>query len=85
MKQYRIILNGGTAEINVSVEDGGGEIVSTGLKELSIIEEEDNLYNAAVDGVESLVLALACAGVDIERPQIKTAVQTAVDAIGDNY
>jgi hypothetical protein len=38
-------------------------------------------YNAAIDGLESLILAQACAGVDIETPAYLEGVETAVEAI----
>lgn len=41
-------------------------------------------WNAAIDGVESLILALVCAGVPVDD-KFKVAVQTALDAIANNY
>jgi len=41
--------------------------------------------NAAIDGMESLILACACAGVDVKSPQFVEAIETAIDAIGVNY
>jgi hypothetical protein len=41
-------------------------------------------YNAAVDGLESLILAHACAGVDVEAPGYLEGIETAVQAICDN-
>jgi len=43
-----------------------------------------NQYNGAVDGIESLVLAHACAGIDIESPAYVEGLKTAVEAIGNN-
>ena len=40
--------------------------------------------NGAVDGIMSLVLAHACAGVDIKSPKYVTGVQTAIDACINN-
>jgi len=42
-------------------------------------------YNAAIDGFESFLLALACEGYDVTDTKFKDAVQTAIDAIGNNY
>ena len=45
------------------------------------IDAQIELYNARVDGLESLILACACAGVDVETREFDEAVNTAVDAI----
>jgi hypothetical protein len=42
-------------------------------------------YNAAIDGLESLILAQACAGVDIETPAYLEGVETAVEAIVNRF
>jgi len=44
-----------------------------------------DIWNAAVDGVLNMILACACAGIDIEKPSFSDAVQTALDAIGNEY
>lgn len=41
-------------------------------------------YNHAIDGLESLILAHACAGIDIESPAYLEGIETAVDAITNN-
>ena len=45
----------------------------------------DRLYNAAIDGLESLILAHACAGVDVESPAYVEGIETAVDAITNHF
>ena len=40
-------------------------------------------FNAAIDGLESLILAHACAGVDVEAPAYVEGVETAVEAIAN--
>ena len=57
---------------------GGGSIVSN-------LHEDDNLYNAAIDGIESMILAHACAGVDISTPAYMEGIETAVEAVSNNY
>jgi len=42
-------------------------------------------WNAAVDGVESLILSLAVAGVNFEDAKIQDAVQTTMCSIANNY
>lgn len=44
-------------------------------------EEDQSAYDAAVNGLESMILACACAGIDIEAPAFISAIETTVDAI----
>jgi hypothetical protein len=44
----------------------------------------EQLFNAAVDGLESLILAHACAGVDVASPAYIEGIETAVDAIANH-
>ena len=43
------------------------------------------LFNAAIDGLESLILAQACAGMDVASPSCIEAIESAVDAIADHH
>jgi hypothetical protein len=77
-------------DIIVTVENGGGSVSSC-------LHDEGYLWckgegklmkaqgNGFADGLESLLLALACAGVDIHTPAFAEAIQTAVDAAANNY
>ncbi len=56
-----------------------GEITSS-LHEGDSGSEDDSDYEAAIDGIESLILAHACAGVDITVPAYVAGIQTAVEA-----
>lgn len=61
---------------------GGGSIVS------NLHEDDDagaDLYNAAIDGIESMVLAHACAGIDVSTPAYMEGIETAVMAVSNNY
>jgi len=40
--------------------------------------------NAAMDTIEAIVLAHACAGVDVETPAYIEGIETVVDAIGND-
>jgi hypothetical protein len=40
-------------------------------------------FNAAIDGLESLILAHACAGIDVESPAYIEGIETAVEAIAN--
>ena len=41
-------------------------------------------FNTAIDGLESLILAHACAGVDVESPAYVEGIETAVEAIANH-
>ena len=46
-------------------------------------KEERLLHNARVDALESMILACAVAGIDIESPAFVEAVETVLDKIGN--
>ena len=60
----------------------GGTITSS-LHEDESGSEDDSEYEAAIDGIESLILAHACAGVDVSAPAYAQGIQTAVEAASD--
>ena len=72
--------------ISVRVDsDGTGVITSAGLKTPGDADStEEQVMNAAIDGMEALILALACAGIDISTPAFKKAVISANDALVNN-
>ena len=41
-------------------------------------------WGSGVDGIEALILAHACAGIDITAPAYVQGIQTAVEACGNN-
>jgi hypothetical protein len=41
-------------------------------------------FNACIDGIESLILAHACLGIDITSVYYIEGIKTAIDAIGNN-
>ena len=45
----------------------------------------ERLFNAAIDGLESLILAHACAGVDVESLAYVEGIETAVEAIANHF
>lgn len=64
---------------------GRGRVLYSNLKDEDDVENESDragrdAYNAIVDGVESYVLALACAGVDVSRSVYSEALQTTLQA-----
>ncbi len=42
-------------------------------------------HHAAVDALESLILAHACAGIDVTSPAYVEGIETAVDAIANRF
>jgi len=44
----------------------------------------DVAYNAAIDGIESLILAQACMGCDITSPAYLEALEVAVESCNNN-
>lgn len=80
----------------VLTADEGGLCITSDLHEpyeypedpCSADREEEELalcYNAAMDGIEALILAHAVAGIDIESPAYLEGIETAVDACASNY
>ena len=43
------------------------------------------LFNAAVNGVESFLLALACEGIRVDGAEYHRALQTVMDKLGQRY
>ena len=76
MKTIKLPIYGIVVEIDGK---GGGEISSTDLQTVHH-DPEDEIYNVSMDGIESLILAHACAGVDITTPEYLEGIKTAVDA-----
>ena len=49
-------------------------------KSIEVDEENRQRFNASIDGVESMILALACAGVDITTKKMLKAFETCINA-----
>jgi len=45
---------------------------------------DDESYDAAIDAIESFIMSAACAGIDITTPAFIEAIETTVEAIGNN-
>lgn len=61
-----------------------GNITDTDLKTENE-DEEDELYNAAIDGITSMILAHAMAEVDITSNGYIEGIETAVNACANNF
>ena len=66
----------------IAGEPGSGTITSD-LKQDTTAEDVE--YVAAIDALESLVLAHACAGIDVTTPAYIEGIETAVEAIAKQY
>lgn len=62
---------------------GGGRLVK-GMEEVLGREEIEEYEEGCVDALESLFLDLACNGVDVSAPVFVNALETTLDAIGNN-
>lgn len=84
MSKY-IVLAFGSDHIDIDLDGKNGSITST-LHDNEAVDDlvEVEHYNAAIDGIESLILAHACAGIDVESEAYKEGIKTALDAISNN-
>lgn len=66
--------------------DGGGSVTHEIFDTDQPAEGKDEeLFEAAIDGITSMILAHACAGVDVESPAYLEGIETAVEAAGNHY
>lgn len=77
--------------VTLDADGKGGAIVSELHEELDEdVEggsEEDmahDRHDGAMDGIESLILGHACAGIDIAAPEYVEGIRSAVEACGNN-
>ena len=47
--------------------------------------EDYREFRGLLDGIESLILALVCAGVDIETPEFLEGIETTIETIGNIF
>jgi hypothetical protein len=75
--EYKIIVN---------VADGGVATIESGLQEALVGSDlEAGEFYAVVDAIESLILAHAQAGIDINSPAYVTGLKTCLEAIANNH
>ena len=92
MKKFEVL------GLTIVVENGSGDL-SGSLKDMcqecgcydcvpgcanELDQESRAAFNCAMDGIESLLLAMACAGVDIGIDEIENSVKTAMEAVVNN-
>jgi hypothetical protein len=68
---------------NNSRHQPGCGTITSDLKEAGS-DAKSIKFNAAIDGLESLILAHACAGIDVTSPAYVEGIETTVEAIGNN-
>lgn len=69
-------------EITWDGKDRGGASIQSSMKEA---DTADNLlFNSGVDGIESMVLAHWCSGIDIRDASYLEGIETAYYALGNN-
>ncbi|MGR5448529.1 hypothetical protein ACP3V3_01850 [Vibrio sp. PNB22_3_1] len=66
-----------------SEQDKGGCAITTDLKEPDTLDNDE--FNAAVDGIESMILAHFAAGVDITCTAYLEGIETTYNAIGAQF
>jgi hypothetical protein len=74
----KIKLNTCAGELHIVVSDGAGRMHSEITR-----EGDDDAYDLMLDGIESLVLAHACAGVNVEDTEYMEGLNTALEAIAN--
>ena len=87
MKTIEIRVGSGTITLQLNGRGWG-----TSNSTLHITEADEDFgaeyqasYNSAIDGLESLVLAHACAGVDVEDPRYVAGIAAALEAISNHH
>lgn len=84
MKEIRLPVG----DIAIFLDDANSDgTYSSGSISSSLKDDADDAteYNAAIDGIESLILALACAGVDVQSEAFIAGLTSAEQAIGNNF
>lgn len=69
-------------KIKVEIEGVSGRIDSD--LHVNPGDPEEASYNAAIDGIESLILGHAMAGIDVANPDYVSGLETALDAIANH-
>ena len=75
---YGIIITLGPENPDFADTYLGGTITS------DLHEKGESAFNSAIDGIESMILACACAGLDVESAAFLEAIETAVEAADNN-
>jgi hypothetical protein len=74
----------GTNSVLIKLKDGAG-MIETDFKAGDSDSEAEAAYDNAMDGLESLILAHACAGVDVKSPKCIEGVAVALEAMMNHF
>jgi hypothetical protein len=80
----RLALDADWIELSLTYADARGRRSGSITSSLHTSEEDADEFNAAMDAVESMVLAHACAGIDVIDPRYVEGVRTCVEACANN-
>ena len=80
----RLSLDDDWIELAVTCDDAHVRRSGSVSSSLHSSEDEDDRFNAAVDAIESMVLAHACAGIDVTDPRYVEGVRTCVECCATN-
>ena len=89
MKTFDLLHSNGhimmTVDVDVDVKNGQvSSILHEDPADCVDVDCDPSEYNAAIDGIESFILALACEGVDLSKPEFSRALETAVESCANN-
>lgn len=71
-------------KIEIKVAGGTITLENNRISTERLRETGESEYNAAIDGIESLLLALYCAGVNLTDPKIIQAIEITLEALANN-
>jgi hypothetical protein len=80
----RIPLDGDWIELAITCANAQGRRAGSVSSSLHSSETEDDHFNAAVDAIESMVLAHACAGIDVTDSKYVEGIRTCVECCTNN-
>ena len=80
----RLNLDGDWIELSLSYADARGRRSGSVTSSLHSSDDDDDQFGAAVDAIESMVLAHACAGIDVTDPRYVEGLRTCVECCATN-
>jgi len=84
-KHIEIEVGYATFEIHFNPDSGTGSIFSSNLFCQDDLDDEDTIaYNHMMNALESLILAHACAGVDVTTSEYIEGLKTAIESCANN-
>lgn len=81
LRYGKIHVKGDGFEYTIEKDNG---VCTSITSNMHINDDSDELYNAAIDGLEAMILACAASGMDVSCPMFVKTVQTALEGISNN-